>query len=91
MGQQQNRDCRGLNDRYIHDDIVKIKNIAGILYGKVSERFQESNDEDIEGLCFSFVLKDRTVDLSIAKETNDEALRRFVIGSSFVLNTYHTA
>lgn len=54
----------------------------------MSARLQEETDSD---LCFSIVMKDRTLDLSKAKDKQDLALKRFIMGASSIINSYHSA
>ena len=65
MGQEQGPDLGGLHQKYLCRYPVKTKNLVGVLYGNVSARLQENTERAV---CFSILMKDRTLDLAMAKE-----------------------
>jgi hypothetical protein len=64
-----------------------LSEVLGVVYGKVTPR-QLDNKEEPE-LCFSIILKDRTVDLSVEHKERLPGVIGFIRGVSAIINQYN--
>lgn len=64
-----------------------MKDIVGIVFGRVSERhLHHQQEEKNHQNLLSFVLKDRTVDLGYYSSGGQDRLSEFILGASWTID-----